>query len=290
MKKLYCIVLIFLVACRWGDTSKEAAAPNYVDSSATGIPDTTIDDYDYGGLIDSTTSTVDSFIEQLPVTSINDGNEETQNVGRTPASVVGGAVEVEGTINDQGQLIFYCPQKLKEGQSIHVTAAVSNQVDPAIAKKIVYESVNNQNAALGEESIQMEELSSRELAILDSVKLELEDPSKRVEITPETDQVLWRKVNKGETAEWSWYIIPKKDEGGKAPVVLYLKAFTKNVGQPPKKTIQQYYTLSIDLPETVMQAFLRKLRDIDWLVGIIGAIIAYFIGMWRERKKQKEAK
>jgi hypothetical protein len=59
---------------------------------------------------------------------------------------------------------------------------------------------------------------------------------------------------------------------------------------PPRKTIQQYYTLTIDLPETVWQAFLRKLRDIDWLVGMIGAIGAYFLGMWQERKKQKQAK
>lgn len=288
MKKLYCIFLIlFLVSCR-SEAPKETAPPTSVDSSATATPDTSINDYDDEVSVD--TGSFEHPATALPGTNVDNNGGESPNVGSGPASVGEDTVEVEGTINAQGQLIFYCPKKLKEGQSVHVTAAVANQVDPTTGRQMIVNNINNQNEAIGEESISIDEVDSRSVIILDSVKLELEDPSNRVEITPETDQVLWRKVGKGEIAEWSWYIIPKKEEGGKAPVILYLKAFTKNVGESPKKTIQQSYPLSIDLPETVIQAFLRKLRDIDWLVGIIGAIIAYFIGMWRERKKQKETK
>lgn len=288
MKKLYSIFLIlFLAGCRF-EAPKETVTPTSVDSSATATPDTSMNGYDGEESLD--TSTFERPVTAVPGTDVDNNGWESPNVGRGPASAIEDTVEVEGIINSQGQLIFYCPKKLKEGQSVHVTAAVTNQIDPTIGREMILNSINNQNEARGEERISIDEVDSRSVTILDSVKLELEDPSKRVEITPETDQALWRKVGKGETAEWSWYIIPKKEEGGKAPVILYLKAFTKNVGESPKKTVQQYYPLSIDLPETVIQAFLRKLRDIDWLVGIIGAIIAYFIGMWRERKKQKETK
>lgn len=266
MKQLYSVFILLLCLCACLNRSEKKAAPPVQEIP---VADSTVS---------ATPDTIRADTAQVP------------NVGRGPASVTADTVEVEGSVSATGELIFYCPKKLKEGQSVHVIASLSNGVARALASERMLNQVNSQQQSGGEEHITANQLDYREVAILDSVKLELSDPSNRIDIKPESDQTVWRKLNKGETEDWSWYLIPKKEEGGKAPVRLYLKAFTKNEGLPPRKTIQQYYTLTIDLPETVWQAFLRKLRDIDWLVGMIGAIGAYFLGMWQERKKQKQAK
>ena len=173
--------------------------------------------------------------------------------------------------NDKYNVIFYCPKNLKEGETERVSVSIS-KLDSNIIKTNIINFINDERKQKSQSLITEKDIEEKHINLLDSVKVDLIDPSGRVKIISD-NQSVWRKVD-STNQEWYWYLTPNKDEGGKSPVSIYLNVSTKdNVN-----VLTKPFIIKIDLPETIWQAFLRKLRDIGWVITILGSIIGFFIG------------
>ena len=168
-------------------------------------------------------------------------------------------------------VIFYCPKSLKEGETERISVSIS-KLDSNIIKENIIQFINDERKQKSQPLISKKDLEQKNINLLDSVKVDLIDPSGRIKIIND-NQLTWRKVDLT-NQEWYWYLTPNKDEGGKSPVSIYLNISTKD----NSNILTKPFVIKIDLPETIWQAFLRKLRDIGWIITILGSIIGFFIG------------
>jgi len=186
-----------------------------------------------------------------------------------------------------GDVVFYCPSRLREGETEKVIATLGKFVDITSLKNNILDFVNDTRKQRLQQPITEKDIVEKKLDLLDSVDVELDDPSNRIAVVAERNQIQWRKLIDSASENWGWYITPKENEGGKADVSLYLTVWTKGAGAG-NRIFSKPYIIHIELPETIWQAFLRKMRDIGWVFVILGSSIGFLVGK-RKKKDDKEA-
>lgn len=180
-----------------------------------------------------------------------------------------------------GEIVFYCPREMREGESRTVTATIGQMIKEPVIRSIMRDQINRERAQLKQAPITDEDLRTESLHLLDSVEVLLLDPGERMKGTDSPDHTSWRKVDTA-AESWNWLISPKNGEGGKADIDLFLTVRTKG----NQNSILNYlYPIKINLPQTLWQAFLKKLLDIGWLFATVGSIIGFLVKHFWDKKK-----
>jgi hypothetical protein len=186
-------------------------------------------------------------------------------------------------------IAFHCDTEMVEGKPEYVYAVLGSDLlkrDDVLEYVVKY--VNKTRQDEGKAPVSRETLKTDTIQLGEFIKIELLDPANNFTITPLTNSE--RKVEKSKPMLWRWVVTPNKNTGGKDGSLKIEISSVDKIGDsyafPPRS-----YTIRIRFREKYFVELWRTvIADPQWpITAIVFPVIAFFAGMWKERKSKTKA-